>query len=384
MTGEKHLSVFVLIDALGWKFLQAWFLSERCPYRVPMRAVLGFGSGAIPTILTGVPPAMNGHWNLFCYDPEHSPFRWLRQFGFLPRRLLEHWVTHKLVEELGRHALGLGSTFVCRVSPRLLPWFDWVERRDIYSPDGILGARSIFDELVADGVPYCVYSSHRWSDREILTRAKQDIEGSDARFFFVHLCELERLFHHRCRDREEVFSHLAWYEQHLQEFLSVAQRRDPDVFWAVFSDHGMTPVDHTYDLVGDIDRLGFAVPEDYLAVYDPIMARFWFFRSEPRAKILDLLRGESCGRILSDDELRDLGILFPDRRFGETIFLLHPGWLIVRRDFYGSDGIPAAMHGYHPDDPYSDAVFLSNRAPAREVRALADVYDVMREAVARG
>jgi hypothetical protein len=44
--------------------------------------------------------------------------------------------------------------------------------------------------------------------------------------------------------------------------------------------------------------------------------------------------------------------------------------------------MPAGMHGYHPDDPHSDAIFLSNRKPEGEVRAIADVYDCMMEAIA--
>lgn len=380
MTGENHLSVFVLIDALGWKFLQGRrFLSNLCPYRVPMRTVLGFSSGAIPTILTGVPPALNGHWNLFYFDPEESPFRWFRRFSFLPRSVLDHRVTRKLLKEIGRHALGLGPNFECAVSPRLLPWFNWLERRNIYDCDGIAGARSIFDEMAADGVPYRVYSYHQWNDREILARAQHDIEASDAYFFFVYLCELDRLFHDHCRDGAELDSRLGWYDDRLRELFTVAKRRDPGTFLAVFSDHGMTPVEHTYDLVDDVDRLGFRMPEDYLAVYDSTMARFWFFRGSVRAEIVERLKGESCGCILGDDELRDLGVLFPDRRYGELIFLLHPGWLLARSDFNGPGWTPAGMHGYHPDDPYSDAVFLSNRPPAREVRALADVYGVMRE-----
>ena len=384
MTGETYLSVFVLIEALGWKFLQGRrFLSDLCPYQVPMRTVLGFTSGAIPTILTGVPPALNGHWNQFYFDPEESPFRWLQRFGFLRSRLLDHRVTRKLVKELGRHALGLGPNFECTVSPRLLPWFNWVERRNIYDPEGIAGARSIFDELAADGVSYRVYTYHRWTDREILTRAKHDIDAGDARFFFLYLRELDHLFHDHGRDGDELDSRLAWYDDRLRELFTTAERRDPGAMLAVFSDHGITPVEHTYDLAADVDRLGFAMPDDYLAVYDSTMARFWFFRGKARAKIVDCLRGESCGRILSEDELRDLGVLFPDRRYGEVIFLLHPGWLLARSDSNGSRRMPTGMHGYHPDHPYSDAVFLSNRPPATEVRTVADVYSVMRGEEAR-
>jgi len=50
---SRHLSVFVLIDALGWRFLEGReFLPDLLSYRKPVRTVLGFSSGAIPTILT--------------------------------------------------------------------------------------------------------------------------------------------------------------------------------------------------------------------------------------------------------------------------------------------------------------------------------------------
>jgi len=68
------IAIYVLIDALGWQYLKdKKFLDDILPHRLPMRTVLGFSSGAIPTILTGVPPAVTGHWNLFYFDPKGSP-----------------------------------------------------------------------------------------------------------------------------------------------------------------------------------------------------------------------------------------------------------------------------------------------------------------------
>src|SRR5215467_7446268 len=125
---QTSIAVFVLIDALGWKYLENRdFLKDVLPYRMPLRTVLGFSSGAIPTILTGELPSKTGHWNLFYYDPSNSPFQWLRHFRFLPKRLLDNRISRKLIKELGRRVLGLGPLFECCVSPKLLPWFNWIE-----------------------------------------------------------------------------------------------------------------------------------------------------------------------------------------------------------------------------------------------------------------
>jgi predicted AlkP superfamily pyrophosphatase or phosphodiesterase len=379
---SRHLSVFVLIDALGWRFLEGReFLPDLLSYRKSVRTVLGFSSGAIPTILTGVPPAQTGHWNLFYYDPECSPFRWLRPFTSLPDRLLNNRVARKLFKEMGRRLLGLGFNFECCVSPRLLPWFNFVEKRNIYERGGIAGAPSIFDQLAVSGIPYRVYTYHQASDEEILRLARQDIERGEAAVYFVYLSEMDRLLHDQLKQPSRLEEALKWYAAELRKLFVRAQEIDPMARIAVFSDHGMTPVEHTYDLISKIEGLGFFMPEDYLAVYDSTMARYWFFEDRARSEICEHLKTVTCGQIVPDDELRNLGIFFPDRRYGEVIFLLHPGWLLSRSDFNGPKWAPVGMHGYHPDDPYSDAVFLSNGPPSQPVNALADVYKYMKDAI---
>jgi len=65
-------------------------------------------------------------------------------------------------------------------------------------------------------------------------------------------------------------------------------------------------------------------------------------------------------------------------------FLLDPGVLLARSDFNGSGWRPKGMHGYHPDDPYSDGIFLSNRPPQRPLGSITDLFGWMREAGGNG
>ncbi len=377
-----NIRLFVLIDALGWQVLKEHkFLNDILPHRQPLRTVLGFSSGAIPTILTGMPPATTGHWNLFYYDPQGSPFRWLKWLRFLPDFVSEHRITQKLVKELGRHVLGMGPLFECFVSPRLLPWFNWIEKRNIYDRDGISGAPSIFDQLAEGNVPYRVYSYHHQGDHEILEQAAEDIESRAANFYFIYLCEIDAVLHNHIRDKSKLAARLDLYASHLRAIFRAAQRIDPDASMTLFSDHGMTPVTDRFDLVREIEGLGFSMPHDYLAVYDSTMARFWFFNPETRARITQRLSELGCGRILAESELRELDVFFPDHRYGEIVFLLDPGWLISHSDFNGKGWNPVGMHGYHPDDAYSDGVFLSSERPPVPVRTVADVYQCLRQAL---
>jgi len=382
VSNHACLRIFVLIDALGWCFLQKQeFLSDLLPCQMPLRTVLGFSSGAIPTILTGVPPQQHGHWNLFYYDPQHSPFRWLRTVQFLPNKVLDHRVSRRVVKEIGRRVLGLGPLFECCVSPQFLPSFNWIEKRNIYDRGGIVGARSIFDRLADTKVPFRVYSYHQGADKQILKQAQQDITAERQGFFFVYLSEFDLFLHNNCNDSNRWKTQLEWYASRLSELFRAAASLNPQASFTVFSDHGMTPVTEHFDLAKEIDGLNMRPGRDYLVVYDSTMARFWFFTDEARARITELMDRLECGRILSDQQLQEFGVFFPDRRYGELIFLMNAGWLIAKSDFNGKGWAPAGMHGYDPSDPYSDAVFLSNREPRIPMHSVTDVYRCMQEAI---
>lgn len=389
VSGPKKLGgairLFVLIDALGWEYIKdREFLTDLLPYRTALKTVLGFSSGAIPSILTGALPSVTGHWNLFYFDPEGSPFRWLKHFAFLAESIRNSRVANKLLQQIGRRILGLGPLFDCCVSPSLLHLFNWVERKNIYEPGAISGARSIFDQLSQRGISYKVYSYHHSTDSQILAQAQADIRGRAAEVYFVYLCEMDMFLHTHCAKPDAIARKLGWYDEQLRAVLATARKLDPNATMAIFSDHGMTPVTRHYDLMRDIEALALQMPDDYLVIYDSTMARFWFFSDTARQQITNCLNTMSCGRILPDEEVRNLGIFFADRRYGEVIFLLHPGWLLSRSDFNGPRWVPAGMHGYHPGDSYSDAVWLSDRQPSTPMRTITDVYSYMLDSLSNG
>lgn len=381
MSRGGPIRIFALIDALGWPAVSKLdFLGDVLPHRQPLRTVLGYSSGAIPTILTGRLPSEHGHWNLLYRDPERAPFRWLRHLRALPDRVLDNRLGRRALKEIGRRLLGLGPLFEVCVPPKHLPWFDWIEKRNIYAPAGIAGGASIFDELARTGVPHRVYSYHRLTDAAILAQAVEDVRRDRRGLFFLYLSELDGFLHGHCELDAALQARLDWYAAGLRRLLEQARAVDSEATLTVLSDHGMTPVRQTYDLVPQIEALGLAMPEDYLAVYDSTMARFWPFSERARRALTAALDGVPCGRRLDDAEQRDLGIFFADRRYGELIFLLEPGWLIGGSGFNGPGWTPAGMHGYHPDDAHSDAVFLSSAAAPPELRSITDVYPLLLEA----
>jgi hypothetical protein len=133
----------------------------------------------------------------------------------------------------------------------------------------------------------------------------------------------------------------------------------------------MVDVRLTVDVMGRLRGLRLGWPRDYVAFFDSTMARFWWRGGRARAAVTEALAGEPGGRWLDDGELERLGALFPGRDYGDDIFLLHPGGLMVP-SFMGKRPL-AAMHGYDPSHPDMAALLWSNRPVPESVRRLADV-----------
>ena len=174
----------------------------------------------------------------------------------------------------------------------------------------------------------------------------------------------------------EVHAKLRTYEEWLQKLMPVAQRHYAEVRLYVFSDHGMANCDELLDLRAKIEALPLRMAEDYVVVYDSTMARFWFFNERARQQIVECLGGIPQGRIVPDSELQQMRTFFPDRYFGELIFLVKEGVLIVPSHM-GERPI-RAMHGYHPTDPQSYASLCTNQTSIPEnVVAIPDMFRLM-------
>ena len=119
----------------------------------------------------------------------------------------------------------------------------------------------------------------------------------------------------------------------------------------------MTDVRTVVDLRSEVKKWGYRTGRDFLAFYDSTMARFWC-NPALRSGLAEKLDRTGWGKVLTPQELEAHGCRFGDDSYGDVIFLLRPGSLIVP-SYMGREPV-AAMHGYDPSDPWSLGVFFSN------------------------
>ena len=375
---QDHLALFIMVDALGARFLREQEFLPELEFRASLRTVLGYSCSCEPTILTGRLPREHGHGAMYQLRQGKSVLDVARSYRWLPSIVREnHRIRARISAQVAQQVQGYFSLYECPV--RLLPRFDLVEKRSIFAPGGIRVGHGIFDRLRGWGVSWRAYD-WRSSEEENLSRVERDIQTASSPWILLYLPELDGLLHADGLGGARVLDHLGWYQARIRKLLELGDRHAENFECYIFSDHGMADVHGEVDVMGPIEKAFGANGERYLAFYDSTMARFWSEDARLLQEIGAALAELRVGRVLDERELHELGSDFDDRSQGDLQFLVEEGLLILP-SYMGHVPL-AGMHGYHPDARYSAACFLSLTTPASEVNHLKDVYPIL-EAAAR-
>jgi hypothetical protein len=382
----KCLDLFIFVDALGWRIAQRHdFLSDLLPLRNRCDTVFGYSSTCDPTILTGLNPVEHGHFSCFVKaDEEHGekPFANLASLGWLPEKIAgHHRLRGKLSQWLGKKLGYTGYFQLYSVPFRHLAHLDYTEKRDIYEPGGILGGQeTIFEHWKRSGRPW-MRSDWRRSDSDNLDEIDAAVSKGEVELAYLFTSGLDALMHRVGTRDDKVGEWLHTFAKRLHGIYQEAANRYSEVRFHLFSDHGMTDTVNGSDMLRRWEKLGHRFGEDYVAVWDSTMVRFWFNGNETLAsETRQWLDQQPEGHTVSDDQLETWGCLFPDRRYGDLFYLLEPGTLFTPS--FMNQGWVTAMHGFDPDHQDSPGCWLSNSDTneAHAVTRLQEIFPVMKAA----
>lgn len=376
MKKKSSIGLFFFIDAFGWEVYQRnrFFLSDLVRDAKPLETILGYSSACDPSIISGRLPSEHRMWSSFYYSPETCPYRWLRHLRVLPESIfnrgrVRYWLS-QVIKRIHRFT---GYFMIYNVPFRLLPYFDYSEKRSIWR-EGLLRGKTIFNRLDEQSRPYYVHTSGT-SDAERFQELRGRLRNGSIDFGYISLGRLDALMHRVGNRGGEVSDLLRWYDGQIRETIAAAEASYERVSWYVFTDHGMHNTSGGYDLIADVERLGLEFGKDYVAFYDATMGRFWTLNDRARSALAGLLGAHAQGRLLPDDELKTLGVYFEDHMYGDLIFLMNSGVQIVP-SFMGTTRMPG-LHGFHPRDADSYASILSNRPLPDGLRRIEGIYGIM-------
>ncbi len=142
---KKSISLFVFIDALGWEILkESTFLDDVLVQKAPIGTIFGYSATCDPTILTGLLPRDHDHFSFYAYDPEHSPFRndlFIQLMRLVPKALSSRNRVRNVAGRIIKRKLAYTGYFNIYNMPfRLMRYFDYTEKKDLYQPEGSIVA----------------------------------------------------------------------------------------------------------------------------------------------------------------------------------------------------------------------------------------------------
>lgn len=374
---KSILPLFVFIDACGWEIIKDNdFVRALAPQRKRLESVFGYSSTCVPSILSGHWPDEHRNWSYFVYDPKHSPFKMLKPLRWLPKAVTSRRIFRRWLSKFVKAKLNFRGYFdLYNIPFKYISLFDFTEKKSPLKPGGMNRGPNIFDFLEMRDIPYHVSDPAR-SEDENLNDLVEHIEREVLDFAFVYWPELDGLLHRVGNQSMHIAPKLEEYETRIKRLMVAAQKHYDEVRLYVFSDHGMANCDDLLDLRAKMDALPVKFKKDYAVVYDSTMARFWFFNDDARRVISEALKKIPQGRIVPNHELKTLRAYFSDHYFGELIFLVNEGTLIVPSHM-GERPI-RAMHGYHPRDKHSYAALMTNQTEIPDdVAAIPDIHKLM-------
>ena len=375
---KKTIEIFLFIDALGWKIVNDHdFLRDLLPYRKRINMQFGYSSSAIPTILSGKTPAEHGHLGLFRFAPEESPFKGMSRLSWLfhPASFWNRGRVRHHLSKLLKKLYGFTGYFqLYRMPIRKLKYMDYCEKQDLFLAGGMGEIANLHDTLHAKNIKFHISDWHL-SDRENYLAAEKAIEkGND--FLFVYTASLDGVLHDKVNEPAAVKNKLDEIKEQIERLYRKAEEFAEEVHFTVISDHGMTPLAGTVDIMRSLEQSDLVFGKDYGACFDSTMARFYYLNESAEPVIRGLMK-EYPGHFLSREEEVKYGIYRADRIFGDGIFLLDAGYQIAPSDM-GEHPLNG-MHGFIPENEHSFAAILSNTAFPGRMEHVADYFNLMIE-----
>ena len=375
---HKTIEIFLFIDALGWKIVNDHsFLTDLLPHRRKIDMQFGYSSSAIPTILSGKTPEEHGHLGLFRFAPETSPFKAFSRLAWLfkPASFWNRGRVRHHLSKLLKKVYGFTGYFqLYRMPLWKLKFVDYCEKQDLFIARGMGNIANLHDILSAKNIDFHISDWHLSDDKNYIAAEKAIEDGKN--FLFVYTAGFDGVLHDKISDVPAITAKLDEIRRQIEHLYRKAEEYAENVHFTVISDHGMTPLAGTVDIMSKVAQSGLVFGKDYGACYDSTMARFYYL-SEKAPEVISEIMQEFPGHFLSKAEEIKYRIYRADRSFGDAIFLLDAGIQIVPSDMGGKP--LNGMHGFIPENEHSFAAILANEELPENIEHVADYFNLMIE-----
>lgn len=380
MSDVTRRILVVFVEALGPAQLER--LGDELaflPHRRTLRGILGYSSGTLPTILTGVPPSIHGRMCLFSRhndDEDAGVLSPLSILGILPRVIHERNLIRRTAASLfAKHAGLSGYLALHRVPPEAFRWLDIPEREDLFHTETIGRASTFLADARAAGLE--VFTANwKLPETERWRAAFSGIESRQPDLTFLNVTELDAHLHKFGNDTKKSRPVLSRIARRITRARDILAKDPRSLLTIVVGDHGMADVTRIVDPRPLIPRLGVEQ-----AILDSTMWRFWGDDLTLSRARKELEFSNVPGTWLDLRALRARGVPVVGAPFGQALWLLPEG-VIFAPSWVGNK--VRGMHGYDIGTQSSLAAFASDDPTISNCNALTDVASIIRKRLGLG
>ncbi len=356
----KPILIF-FFDALKPESLQYMPFLSSFAYQRRMRAELGHSVTCHPSMYSGVHPNQHLQWFVWRYDPVYTPFKWARVFQYLgfmdnlPARYFLHKCTRMFREE---NTSWFGVPLLVNLPLKYWPYFNVVEDRAWDEPGYLTEYPTIFDILRQQNIDFEIVGMVKGAGDEFVQIGQHEFKEIRPWTYFF-LGSVDAYSHRYGQDAPETVERLRKLDRLVEVKYETYCLRVPDFDVFVFSDHGHIRVEKRVD-IHTIFRCHGHNLHKFINLVESNYARFWFRNDDERATVERILSTIKEGFVLTDEHFRRYHLEMPDNRYGDLIFYLDAP-AIFSKTIWGFSRKQRSMHGYLPDHPDSDGLFLSQQ-----------------------
>jgi len=333
-----------------------------------IRSEFGYSNPAHASMYTGVHPNKHHYWFIWQHSPKTSPFRQIEKLRLqkFSNNIYYKYGIYKIISKTHPEITSFyGIPFLYWIPLSSWKFFDLSEKKfwtdPQYSPD----YPTIFDRLHLHKIPYetiGLTKINAGNSSDIIQKHNPDVLKDWTYLFFG---DIDPLSHKFCQSSKEVITRLKKIDTIIERYYKKFESELDEFCLMVYSDHGHINVKSSVNLY-DVFKNKNSSINNFKFFIDSNFARFWVQSDteyEYIESILDSIGDK--GFILSDVMQKKYHVNMPDNRYGDLIYYLDTPYVFDRGTItsFGRKikGIDASAHGYLPEYPDSDGVFITNR-----------------------
>ncbi len=344
-------------------------------YKRRMQTELGYSVACHPSMYSGVHPDKHLQWFVWKYDPLSSPFKWARIFRYLGLidNLPSRYFLHRYTKQFrNKNTSRFGVPLLVNLPLRYWPYFNVVENRS-WEEQGYLEAYpTIFDILRTSDLEFEIIGMTKGAGDEFIQFARHEFNIIKPWTYFF-LGSVDSYSHHFGQDAPETIERLRRLDLLVSEKYEKYRRTVSDFDVIVFSDHGHIRVEQQVDIYKMFQQHGSNL-NSFIHLIEANFARFWFRRDSERAVVENILASLDNGYILTSEHFQRYHLSMPDNRYGDLVYYLDRPQ-IFSKTIWGFGRTQKSMHGYLPDYPASDGLFLTQRPVVTQERV--ELVDIL-------